>query len=230
MINKTIIIGNCSIPKHRFGLLLEQTQKLYNKYHLEETNSEAIAATLDYTRRSNPFYAHLNDFISFGLLEGEGRSGYRVTELGKKAIQQDSVRRQEALEELIRNIPLWDRLLNEYGTKVDKATFSQRLAAITGAEPAEIQKRAEKIRRAYLDDIEYIKPTEASARLPASQQGSSSRQESFTIAISREAAGYILFPEYHTSIEIKDDISYNLAKQLLEAIGKKLGVVEEQRH
>ena len=225
-----VTIGNCTIPKYRLGLLLEQTEKLYRKFGAEETNSKAIAEELGYPRRSNPFYTKLKDFSTFGLLEGEGRS-IRVTELGKKVIQQDNSNKREALDEIIRNIPLWDKLLNEYGTKIDKKGFSERLAEITNAELSDVQKQAEKIRRAYLDDVEYIKLTDTSTRLQESQ-----KQDARTIPeqgtpsigtqpiISKEAVGYVAFPEYHTSIEIKDEISYDLAQQLLDAIGKKLGL------
>ncbi|GEM_PF-1078071 len=233
--NRMITIGDCTIPKYRLGLLLEQTEKLHRKFGTKETNSKAIAETLGYPRRSNPFYAKLKDFESFGLLEGEGR-GIRVTELGKKSIQQNNAHKREALEEIIRNIPLWDRLLNEYGTKIDKKGFSERLAGITNVELSEVQKQAEKIRRAYLDDVEYIRFADTSTRLQESQ-----KQDAQTIPeqgnlgtgaqpiISKEATGYIAFPEYHTSIEIKDEISYDLAKQLLDAIGKKLGLVESKK-
>jgi hypothetical protein len=228
MVSTAIEIGSYSIPKHRFGLLLRETQKLHDKYYLEETNSTDIAATLGYPQRNNPFYAKLNDFISFGLLEAGGRSSYRITELGEKAIQPDNVRQREACEELIRNIPLWDKLLNKYGTKIDKKTFSEHLAVIADAEPADVKKLAETIRRAYLEDVEHIKSIEIPAKLPESQVQNSATREGFTVSIPKEATGYIAFPDYHTTIEIKDEISFNLAKQLLDAIGKKLGLVENK--
>ena len=217
------------IPKYRLSSLLTQTTKLFDKFEDEETSSELIAHELGYEQRGTAFYRKLSDFKSYGLLETVGRK-IRVTDLGKQTVVGDDAERQRALLEIIHNIELWDMLLKKHGKNIEKEKFPRYLAEIAGVKQSEVQNMAEKVRRAYMEDIRQIKLVDM-ALAPQELQTVETRdveaRERITSAEavptgSENAIVDIQYPGYRGHIEIKDTISLEIVKKLLEAIELKL--------
>jgi hypothetical protein len=226
-------IGSYTIPNNRLRTLIEDAKKVYEKFPNEEVEAEFIAHTLDNSPTSGAFKQKLADLRSYGLLEGRGK--IRISELGKKVTYGHEDEKREAFEKIIKNIPLWGIFFDKYGVSIKEDNFWVDLAKITGLERPESQNKAEWVRKAYLDDVRYYKPVE---KAQESGLGQENQPERVPMSIDRRetqmetqqfsqntinAIGYIGFPEYSKApIEIKDELSYNIAKQLLEAIGNKL--------
>lgn len=226
-------IGTYTIPNNRLKDLIEDAKKVYEKFPNEEIESEFIAHSINNSPTSGSFKQKLADLRTYGLLEGRGK--IRISELGKKVTYGHEDEKREAFEKIIRNIPLWGIFLDKYGLSIKEDNFWVDLAKITGLERPESQNKADWVRKSYLEDIRYYKPVEKAQELgleksnqpervfePSNKSENKMETPQFT-QNTINAIGYIGFPEYSKApIEIKDDMSYNIAKQLLEAIGNKL--------
>jgi hypothetical protein len=218
-------IGSYTIPNNRLKDLIEDTKRIYEKFPSEEVEAEFIAHTIGNSPKSGSFRQKLADLRSYGLLEGRGK--IRVSELGKTITYGHASEKIEAFEKILKNIPLWGIFLDRYGISIKEDSFWVDLAKITGVERPLAQNKAEWVRKIYMEDARYLdivkKPLESSDSNPKENDRIENKESSQPPQIVTNAIGYIGFPEYSKApIEIKDEISYNIAKQLLEAIGKKL--------
>lgn len=215
-------IGSYSIPTNRLGSLLIETSKLYERFNGDETNYEYIAPILGQSPKSGAFYQKMADLRVYGLVAGK-RSSITITELGKQATFGDDEEKSKSLEKAVRNIRLWSVLLDKYGTSIESDKFWVILAKITNAERLDAQKKAETVRKAYLDDVRYIKTVSERTKLSQDKQvqeaESTDRKLKMEEIVSEEAVGYIGFPEYSRApFEIKDESSFEIAQKLLDAI------------
>lgn len=151
-------IGKHSIPKYRLQGLIEDTKKIYEQFNGKESELEFVGHTIGHLPKSGAFRQKLADLRSYGLIEGRGK--IKVSELGKKVTYGTEPERMEALEHIIRNIPLWSSILDKYGVNIKEENFWVDLAQITGAERLEAQTKANEVRKAYLEDVTYYKPVE----------------------------------------------------------------------
>lgn len=217
-------IGKYSIPRFHLDSLLVATKKIYEQFNSDEVSSQDIAPILGLKASSGGFLQKLADLRSYGLIEGR-KDKITVSELGKKATYGDDSEQTSAFEELVRNIPLWGKFLSKYGTSIKEENFWVDLARITGAERLDAKKKATAIRKAYLDDVKYIKSVGEPKTTPESDETVDAKAVDRTWKMEaqstdlRKASGYIWYPEYGQSpIEIRDDLSFAIAEKVMEAI------------
>jgi hypothetical protein len=230
-------IGDYWIPTNRLETLLAITKKVYEHFGGDETSADLMANVLKYSPNSGPWGTKMGDLRAYGLIEGRGEK-VTVTELGKQATFGEERERDEALRQIVRNVELWRILLDKYGFNVKKENFWVDLVRITGAERLDAQKNEDSIRKAYLEAVEYIKSAGEPIQTPLNEEMEnaeavggkfSMETQAQSTAGTKKTVGYIGFPEYSRSlIEIKDKRSYNIAKQLLNAIGVALGEEKEE--
>lgn len=151
-------IGTHTIPKYRLQGLIDDTKKIYEQFNGKETEPEYIAHTIGHQPKSGAFVQKLADMRSYGLIDRRGK--IKVSELGKQITYGTESEKTEALDKILRNIPLWGILLDKYGVNIKEETFWVDLAQITGVERLEAQTKANDIRKAYLEDVRYYKPVE----------------------------------------------------------------------
>ncbi|MCZ7400121.1 MAG: hypothetical protein O8C62_10700 [Candidatus Methanoperedens sp.] len=157
-------IGTHIIPKYRLQSLIDDTKKIYEQFNGRESEPEYIAHTLGHQPKSGSFVQKLADMRSYGLIDRRGKIS--VSELGKKITYGTESEKTEALDKILRNIPLWGIFLDKFGVNIKEETFWVDLAQITGVERLEAQTKANEVRKAYLEDVRYYKPVEKAQELP----------------------------------------------------------------
>lgn len=154
-------IGKYTIPRFRlYPKLVEDTRKIYEKFSGEETEVEYVAHLLGQSVKSGSFLQKMADLRSYGLVEGKGTGKVKVSDMGKKLTYGLDTERMEALEKVIRTIPLWSILLDKFGVTLPTSKFWVDLAKITGLEAPDAQKMEDLVRKAYMDDVRYLRPVE----------------------------------------------------------------------
>lgn len=222
-------IGKYSIPKFRLPSMLMAVQKIYDKFEGGDISPSLIAGLLGQPITSGGFLQKLADMRSYGLIVGRG--SVKVSDIGKKVTHPENEEEKTlALKTAICNIELWDVLFTRFGVALPEDDFWLDLKQITGAEAPEAKEKAMFIRKAYLDDIGLLKVSETPKTPVSNNAIYRGGVASAPTQASSGAIGYIGFPEYSKSpIEIKDEVSYNIAKQILDAIGKKLKEKESEK-
>jgi len=154
-------VGKYEIPDMRlYPVLVEAVKKIYEKFKSEEaTDTLTVAKLLGHkTDKSGAFLRKLACLRAYGLID---KRGIRVTEIGKKltyGVTEEE--KNEALKQAVLNIPLWKELFSKWGAKLPTENFWVDLAKITGLEAPDAQKLEEIVKKAYLDDVRYIKLAE----------------------------------------------------------------------
>jgi hypothetical protein len=226
---RTILtIGKYSIPNRRLAILLDQTKNIHDNIGEGNGNSTDIMAILNFKVKSPSYYTNMQDLRAFGLVQGQDKT-IRITPLGLRAISENTAQKQTVLEEVFDNFELWKKLRERFGNSVEHDTFSQTLAEITGVEPPD-EKTTESIRKAYLKDIGVL------AKSATNQQNQNRTARFVEVAdipiletpqsnAPRNVIGYITYPEFSESpVQIKDELSYEIAVKLLEAMRKRLDI------
>lgn len=151
-------VGKYDIPNIRLHpTLFEATKTLYEKFTSEEAPDQLTVAKLlgHKTDRSGAFISKLADLRAYGLITSRG---VKVTDLGKKLTYDPSDKeRNSALKGALLNIPLWKELYSRFSKTLPISDFWVELTKITGLEAPNAQKLEEIVRKAYLDDIQYLK-------------------------------------------------------------------------
>lgn len=152
-------VGKYDIPEMRiYPLLFEDTKKLYEHFKSEEAKDTLTVAQLlgHKSDKSGAFLRKLACLRAYGLIE---KRGIKVTDVGKRLTYDPSEEeRNRALKETILNIPLWKEFHSKWGANLPTSKFWVELTKITGLEAPDAQKVEEIVRKAYLDDIRYLKP------------------------------------------------------------------------
>lgn len=151
-------VGKYTIPDTRIHpKLYEATKSLYEEFKSEDAPSQLTAAQLlDHKSVSGAFLRKIAALRAYGLIE---KRGIRVTELGKKLTYDPSEQeRNEALKQAILNIPLWKEFYGKWGVNLPTSNFWVQLGKITGLEAPDAKKLENIVKKAYLDDIRYLKP------------------------------------------------------------------------
>lgn len=226
-------IGKYWTPTNRLGTLLEATTIIYDNYGGKEINADLIAAALKHSSNSGTFKTKLADLKTYGLIEGRGQQ-LTVTELAKQATFGEQAEKAEALRKIIWNVDLWRELWDSYATSIKKENFWAVLVKITGEERSIAQKKAESIRKVYLEAVEYIEsagePVETPLELGAESSeavGRISNMEAQPTTVSKAAILYIKYPDRsETRYEIKNEKDYQVGETLFKSIRSKLGLTE----
>lgn len=157
-------IGTYDIPDLRLHPnLVNDVKAMYLKFEQGDIDFTTLASVLGHkTARSGTFTAKMATMKTFNLVEGRGK--VHVTEAGRKIAQVVSNKKDlnEGLITSVTSIPLWKELYEKY-TKVGKdlptSDFWLDLRQICHVSPEEAQNKAEMIRKAYLEDITDIEPS-----------------------------------------------------------------------
>jgi hypothetical protein len=226
-------IGDYFIPDSHLSTLLSQTKKIYEKIADEECTTEHIVPILGYAKRTNPFYRRITDLKAYGLIE-HYKNKVRVTELSKQAILSKNEDKYEALLEIIRNIPLWSKLLDNYGENIEREKFATFLALSTNIGTLDAENIAESVRRAFEDDIRYInviKKSSVHPALPGEEEHATERTiTNSNVTGARDSSKKPIVHIQYPGVEIKieDKASIEIAQKLLEAIILKMGLKEKE--
>jgi hypothetical protein len=223
------VIGEYTVPQYRLATLLDQTKKVYNKIregkNVDTTN---LLEALGFKATSQSYYRNRKELEMFGLVAGKAPN-VKVTPLALRAIGEDTAEKQAALEEVFDNFELWKKLRERKQDFVDKESFWQALVAITGDHSRD-NKTFEKFRKAYIDDLHVLaqsetKPNNQDETSSVSEETDRLKSEVAVSTAPKKTIGSITYPEYSESpIQIKDELSYEIAQKLLNAIGEQLGI------
>lgn len=225
-------IGEYSIPLYRLNTLVDATKKLDDHFQGEEMDREGIAAILGHAPASGTLTQKMADLKSYGLIAGK-MDRFTVTTLGKQVTSGNRTKENEARLKLVQNIPLWSIILDKYGTSIKQEHFEVDLRRITGVEPSVAENKAPEVRKAYLEDVRYIKsvgePTEAPRNMGARTDSADRTSTMEAQVMSPEKAIVdIKYPGYSGQIEIRDKISLEIVRKLLDAIELYLKAKQEQ--
>ncbi len=208
-------IGDYEVPESRISTILEEMGTLYMNMTYRESSSERVASLLGYSKRTNAFYRKLADLKLYGLVE-HYKNKIRVSQLAKEAVAAQGKYKYDVLMEVMRNVPLWNRILNEFGENIPKDGFATTLALYGNIATPEAENLADSVRRAFEEDLRFInwfKPRKKVSTPVMTLSGMPNQDVS-------EPAVYVQYPG--VEIRIEDEASIEIARQLFEAIVDKM--------
>lgn len=168
-------IGRYSIPEYQLPALIGYVQKLYEKCPKEEEIDPNIFAELTGHKsgKSGTFLMKLAAIRAYGLVEGRGK--IRISEIGKHISHPLPTTNVFAdVETALLNIPLWRELYSNFGgikAELPKENFWADLVRITGAEAPEAQNKEKNVRKAYMEDVQYLSTKEKRGEKVEAPQG-----------------------------------------------------------
>lgn len=227
------VIGEYTLPRYRLAALLDQTKRVYDKAREgKNVDTKNLLEALGFKATSQSYYSNRKELEMFGLLAGNAPN-VKVTPLALRAIGGDTTEKQAALEQVFNTFELWKKLRERIQDPVDKESFWQALVAITGDHSRD-KKTFEKCRKAYIEDLHVL--AQSGTKVNNQDETSSVSEETdkpkSEIAISialKKTIGSITYPEYSESpIQIKDEVSYEIAQKLLNEMGKQLRIQRKQ--
>jgi hypothetical protein len=109
------------------------------------------------------------DMRAYGLITSRG---IKVTDLGKRLTwgETEEEKNTDSKEALL-NIPLWKELYSKFGKTLPTSNFWAQLGKIAGLEAPDAQKAEENVRKAYLDDFQYMKEEKTSEKGDKGMEG-----------------------------------------------------------
>jgi len=143
------------IPETRFVPTAVNDIKLIYDGSSERDKIELdeIASILGYKQpKGGALYRRIHSMIAYGLMSGRGI--FKITEMGKEIADSfhDYERRKQLYRQAILSVTLWSELYKTF-KKNPPENLEDSLEEITGAEPDEVEKVANDIRRWYIEDI-----------------------------------------------------------------------------
>lgn len=141
---------------------------MHDKFGNKVITTEHIAQALGHKPKSGGFNQKIADLKAYGLIDGS-RGSYQVSDTGSKATFGNKVEMDDALDKAVKRIDLWRIIYEKCGKEPDQETFWIDLAEITGIPRPESQKKADAVRKAYIEDIKYLFSVEKLVLPPESQ-------------------------------------------------------------
>jgi len=207
-------VGKYDIPQFRLHPNLnEATKILYENFKLDEApNLLTVAQLLGHkTDKSGGFLTKIADMRSYGLITSRG---VKVTDLGKKLTWGETEEdKNEAYKDALLNIPLWKELYGKFGKTLPTSNFWAQLGKIAGLEPPDAKKVEEIVRKAYLDDFQYVKD-EKKLEEGGSRMGEEDKFDKSKATPSLERQASIV------QMMIKEG-AYDIAKEFIDFIKAK---------
>jgi hypothetical protein len=211
------------------------TEIMLNEKSIKFLNKERFYEITGSAPSSHGPIDKLNDMIRFGLLTKSNQT-FTITALGEEFLKSSGEERAKAVEKIIRNIPLWNKLLDTVGNNPSLDTFSTHIRAITQAKPEIIDRNLTRLHSAYLGDIEcihkkppYGKPSPLTGRTRASLSGEWFFDEKKVHKGTPQPDDTLPDPSIEMSIKygdhnviVKDELSYRFAEQVMVMIRKEL--------
>jgi hypothetical protein len=177
----------------------------------------------------------LNDMVRFGLLTKTNQN-FTITPLGYEFLNSSEQERSKVVDKIIRNIPLWNTLLDMIGENPNLEAFSNTIREITQASPEIINRNLTRLHSAYLGDVEcihkkppYGKPSPLTGRTRSAPKGEWFYPEKKGYKGIHPSDDIPPNPSIEMSIRygdhnviIKDELSYRFAEQVMMMIRKEL--------
>lgn len=162
-------IGNYVYPDVSLSESAKDAKKIYDRFKDEEVASQLISETIGY--RGGTFFQRLSALRKYGLVSPRGR--VQITDLGKR-ITYPASREVElkAIENAVKNVELFEVLLDKFGLELPKEKFWVNLVNITGAEAPDAQAKEDIIRQLYMDSVKPLMSKElvGKAELPSTAE------------------------------------------------------------
>jgi hypothetical protein len=220
-------------PDYGISDIIEDLKKI--KKFVGDTESEisreAIGTAIGMSR-GGAFSGKMSSLSQYGFTTASSSGKVKLTELAKDIMFPIEGSDQRAITEAVRNIKLFEELYTNYKDSVTEDKISWFLAEKAGVERSKIEKTVKTVQKIYMEAVPYFKtvekPIETTVSTPQVGEAigrSDVRMESQPIPIS--TGGTALVDQEYGTINIKDRISLNVAKQLLEAIEKRFEKDEE---
>lgn len=222
-------IGNKTIPDNRLPALIDAVKTLFGKFEFNEIDDDTASRLLGHsTARSGAYKQKIADLRAFGLITPRG--SVKVTETGKKVSYPENQQEQnEGLIEAITNVELWKLIYEKYTAKGLElpSDFWTDIRVWTGLPPEEAKNKAEIVKKAYLEDIKYIRPiikpeTEASIM---TQTEPTAKVSEFMLTPDIPAQ---LITSDYGNIKIRNIETIEIARKLLDLIEAKFKAQREE--
>jgi len=142
-------------PRIRLDILLTELNKLYENNNDRFFTKDKMAQDIEASRISSSIPAKIFELKNFGLLEGDFQH-LHITELGRKIFQVGDSQRQIDLEKAIRNIKLYDTILNIGGKNFTDEKLLNILIKNGQLTEKDAKQYLNGIRGAFLRDIDCI--------------------------------------------------------------------------
>jgi len=152
---------------------------------------------------------------------------YKVTDLATTIVNETIVR-SKVIEQAVRNVELWDKLLNTIGKEFTDEAFVSAFGAITGIPEPEIGIELAGLKYAYREDMDCINKNPPYSTWSTkvgkprkSQDGPESGLQNQTTTTSQSSMikGYKVSIDYGGfQIVVTDEPTYLVALQMLQAV------------
>ena len=209
------------------------TEIMLNEKTITSFNKEQFYAITGSAPSSHGPIDKLNDMVRFGLLSKTNQT-FSITPLGEEFLKSSGGERAKIIEKIIRNISLWNKLLDTVGKNPSLNTFSSQIRVITQASPELIDRNLTRLHSAYLGDIECINKsppygkvspligrTKESKPLHTSTSNNEFIEDyDVSDVIVEPIEMSITFGNQH--IDIKDELTYRFAEQMMIVIKREL--------
>jgi len=209
------------------------TEIMLKKNSLPSVNKEEFYKITRSAPSSHGPVDKLNDMVRFGL-RTKNNQNYVITTLGEEFLKSDGEERAKIVERIVRNIPLWNKLLDNIGRNPSLDAFSDQVRAITQAKPDIIDRNLTRLYSAYIGDVECTHKSPPYGKVsPLLGRTKETKQllhvpevftplENFDIseAISDPVDMSITFGDHR--VDIKDELTYRFAEQMMVMIKREL--------
>jgi hypothetical protein len=147
-------IGKFRVPKVRLKILLGELYELFKKFGDKAFTISEFGNTLGISESSSGLLQKKQELKTLGLLWGDDTS-LKITDSGKKSVQQNIPERQKEIESVVKRIGLWDELLKS-GKNIDDSRLFEILQNKTGLDEVMLKGRFKEIKWAFTEDVNCI--------------------------------------------------------------------------
>lgn len=211
-------------------------EAVYQQYYDKPFSKEELADIIKQKPKSGGFVQKIADFQKYGLISRCPDGQFTLTKLAInifKGNTKDNIK-------LFENVELWKLIFEKFNTNIKQEDFWKHLQTIAKTDEIEAQKKADVIFDAYFKDIQYIQKhtktdidQERQHHLVKKSNSHSQKEEVIqlptkTPVIIHKALSitrwelYLLSDKGEYYLEVFDEITYNLAVELLKSIRKEL--------
>ncbi|ADC65354.1 hypothetical protein Ferp_1196 [Ferroglobus placidus DSM 10642] len=229
-------IGDYEYPEFTFTECRKIVERIYKE---GITRGDVLAPKLGHkSPESGTFRNKITSLQRFGLIEGDWKE-FKLTELGEKIAKPlNEEEFKKAAIESIKRVNLLKELWKKVGTNIPEDGLWGVLVQITGVSRSVAEKQEAKIRKLYMDAVQYLKEEKevsgmkkVQPEIVQPQQSTDIQQISQPVAqliqtLPNEAIGRVIVKNIGY-IDIVDEMSYNIAKEYLKLLAKKLGLESE---
>jgi hypothetical protein len=210
-------IGTYEYPDVTTTEALELIKMFQTTLGGKASNMESFAKAIGHsTANSGGFRHKLSDLRKYGLIEG--RSDIQLTPLAHKILfPMNEQEKEEALKDMVFNMPLWRALYEKLGNRTPAEDFNVILLDITHAERGVIETEKARISKLYIDAVSKIR----SEGVPMQTQTTQQMQNKS--AIQQTQKGSVSFTAYDINLTLPESVSnLELIKSAIENRIKEL--------